>query len=497
MKRSIDHLKTTVYDLLVVGGGINGASIAHLAAKRGLKTALLEKGDFGSGTSSKSTKMIHGGIRYLENMEFDLVYESLHERLTQLEAAPHLVKPLGLIIPVYRTDKRPVWMMRLGVFLYDLLAGKFVVKPHKGMSAQEIIAAEPRIEQNGLTGGVLYYDAQMDDYRLCLENVLSADQAGADTANHVEVYAFLKEGKKAVGVHAHDLLTGEKFEVRAKKVVCTAGPWTNILLRLDHTGAPKKVRTTKGVHLVLRGEMTKNAYLIASQRDNRIFFIIPWYGTTLIGTTDTSYSKSPDQVRVEPEDIQYLIGETKRVFPGMDLSEKNIITSFAGLRPLIRKGGSPNKLSRKHLYYKSPSGVFFVVGGKYTTYRKVSAECLDKIFKKVPNEKFELYGGGKIVENPKDVSAKTGVPEDSVKALMARYGTRYKDVLALAERAPELKQKISPELPLIKAEVPYAIEVEMARSVEDVFYRLFLNYTAMSEQTRLIITKYIEQCLKG
>ncbi len=478
MQRNIEQLRKTTYDILVVGGGINGASIAHLAAREGRSVALLEKGDFASGTSSKSTKLIHGGLRYLENLEFDLVYESLKERRAQLQAAPHLVKPLAFVIPVYEGDRRPLWMMRLGVFLYDLLAGPYKIGPREGLSRERILELEPGLKKEGLKGGVLYYDAQMDDARLCLENVLAADDAGAHVANYVRVTDFVKEKGRAVGVRAVDVLSGKPFEVRAKRVVVTGGPWSNELLRLDAPKAREKVRATKGIHIVYKDKLSHHALFIPSGSDKRIFFVIPWLGHSLIGTTDTDYKGSPDSVTAEPADIDYLMRETRRVFPQMDLSEGKILSTFAGLRPLVRQGGSESKVSRKHLFYRSPSGVIFVVGGKYTTYRKVAEDCLKKIFRgfKTPGP-FTVYGSGAILEAAEDVACRLKMDEALIRELTERYGSRSQDLFDMVEADPCLGEKLSNDPPVIRAEIVYSMKIEMACTEEDIVARrLPLSY---------------------
>jgi len=347
MKRDIPKLAREQYDVLVIGGGINGAAIAHTASLNGLKTALLEKNDFASGTSSKSTKLIHGGLRYLENFEFDLVNEALKERSVQLKSAPHLVRPLKFVIPVYKTDKRPLWKMRLGVWLYDFFSRKHMVEKHQTLSAAEVSRLIPGLVREDLIGGVSYGDAQMNDARLCLENILSAAQQGADIANYAEIRSLVQVNGKVVGVKAVDNRDHKTFEIKAKKVVCAVGPWTNIFMRKENSQAPPQIRTTKGVHIVVKGRISNHALLIPAQRDRRVFFVIPWMENSLIGTTDTDYAGNPDDVSVKQEDIDYLIDETKRVFPHMDFDNNNIITTFAGLRPLVSKEGSPSKLSHR------------------------------------------------------------------------------------------------------------------------------------------------------
>ncbi len=488
MLRDIEKLSQGEYDLVVIGGGINGAAIAHKAAARRWRVALLEKNDFASGTSSKSTKLIHGGIRYLENFEFDLVRESLKERSIQFQSVPHLVKPMPFVVPVYKGDKRPLWMMSFGVWLYDFLAGRYKIGEHKRLSKEEIMSLEPAIDHQNLVGGVMYFDAQMDDARLCLENVLSAAQKGAQVANYVEVKEFIKENGRAVGIKAIDRLAQKSFQIKAKKFVCTVGPWTNEVLKNDHPSAPPKIRLTKGVHIVYEGELTQHALLLTTKKDSRVFFIIPWMGNSLIGTTDTDYRESPDQVVAEESDIEYLLTETQRVFPGISLSLDKVITTFAGLRPLVVGEGSPSNLSRKHLIFENYSGVAFVIGGKYTTYRKIAEDCVAKIAAGLAPRKrdmaspasetsYPLYGSGSIEENAESLAEQYGLPVTSVEYLMDIYGTRYKDILTLTLNRPDFKKTICTCSPAIAAQIVYSIEVEMARTSDDILTRrLGLTY---------------------
>lgn len=471
--RNIKRLASGPYDVLVVGGGINGAAVAHMAALNGLSVALLDKGDFAGGTSSKSTKLIHGGLRYLEHLELGLVRESLHERFVQMQSAPHLVHRLGFILPVYKKDPRPLWMMRLGVSLYDGLSGKYDIGRPRALTAKEIVHFVPSIKREDLMGGVFYYDAQMNDARLCLENVLSARAHGAHVANYVDVRSLIKENGKAAGVEAVDLLTNQKLTIRARHVVAAVGPWTNTFMQKESAQAPPKVRTTKGVHMVYRGQFAPHA-VFQSVRDGRMVFMIPWHGNTLIGTTDTDYTGRPDDVSVDDQDIAYLMEAAQDLLPAVTLSEKNIISTFAGLRPLVSRSGDPSKVSRRHVVEKSYSGIIYIMGGKYTTYRKIAEDCLKLCTSKKikeTHERFPVYGSGPIDVSVEDDAARFGVSAEQVQYLREQYGVRYDQVLNLVLQDRSLAEPLCSCSPAIKAQVVYARQVECAVYPEDIIER--------------------------
>lgn len=486
MFRDISRFANKEYDLLVIGGGINGAAVANIASGAGMSVALIEKGDFASGTSSKSTKLIHGGIRYLENFEFDLVAESLHERFVAIQSTPYLVKPLPFVIPVYSGDRRPLWMMKLGVYLYDRLSGRYKIGQHQTLTKEQIIQMAPGIKQERLAGGVLYYDAQMDDARLCLENILSADQKRAHIINYAEVISFMKESGRAVGVRVKDLLGVHAVSIRAKRIVSTVGPWTNAFLKLDNEKNTPLVRTTKGIHLVYRGQISdlpagrQAALLLTAENERRIFFVIPWKGNSLIGTTDTDFKDSPDRVSVEDADIDYLLKEAKRFFPALNFRRENIIATFAGLRPLVAQPGNPSKVSRKHVIHETSSGVIFVMGGKYTTYRKIAQDCLSYVLKgkaRFSGDEYPLFGSGRIEEPVAMIAGQFGVSKETVEYLRGIYGTKYTDVLSFIKVNEQSRKPLCTCSPAIEAQVFYAIKNEMAVTPDDVIWRrLSLGY---------------------
>lgn len=476
MKRDLERLKRQTFDLLVVGGGINGAAIAHLAALRGLTTALIEKNDFASGTSSKSSKLMHGGIRYLENFQFSLVREALHERAFHVRTLSHLVQPLPFVIPVYEGDRRPLWMMRAGVMLYDFLAGSKNIGRHQVLSREEILKAEPGLKPEGLRGGVLYYDALMDDVRVCLENVLAASERGAVCANYLEALSLIKENGRAAGVKALDRRnpSGTAVEIRARRIVVCGGAWTNELLRRDDARLQPRIRPTKGAHLIIDRKISQHALLIPARRDKRIFFVIPWKQGTMIGTTDTDYAGSPDQVQADDQDLDYLLEETRRVFPELSIRREDVRISFAGLRPLLRHEGAASKISREHEIFEAPSGVHYIAGGKYTTYRAIAEDFVGRLIKGPSIEKFY---SAPLKESPASFSSRTNLAPETAAYLLGIYGSRAEEIVQLVKRDPALAERIHPAHPAIAAQVVYARDVEMAETAEDVIQRrLMLAY---------------------
>ncbi len=463
------------YDLLVVGGGINGAAIANIASREGLSVALVEKQDFAGGTSSRSTKLAHGGLRYLESFEFDLVAESLRERFIQWKNVPYLVKPLRFVIPVYRGDRRPLWMMKLGVSLYDFLSGKYIVEKHKFLSKEEVLEAIPSLKREGLIGGVAYSDCRMDDARLCLENILSAREYGAHIANYAQVVSFLKVGTQlTAGANVKDILTGQEIAIKAHRVVCAAGPWANEMMRLDTPNSLDKIRLTKGVHIVYKEKISDAALLLQAGKDNRVFFVIPFEDHSLIGTTDTDYTDSPDEVESDSDDIEYLLSQAAQFLPDLKLSREKIVTTFAGLRPLVFAPGAPSTISRKHLIEENKSGVIYVLGGKYTAYRMMAQECVEKVLggrKLKCSMEYPLYGGGEVVADGQEISKRFGISVYSAAYLLTKYGAKYGEVLKLIEHNRTLAECLCDCSPAIKAQVVYSIESEMAVTADDIIWR--------------------------
>lgn len=378
-----ERLAKRRFDLLVVGGGISGAGIARDAALRGLAVALVDRDDFASGTSSRTSRLVHGGVRYLEHGYLHLVFEASRERRLLLDLAPLLVHPLKFTWPVYRGARIPRWKLGAGLWLYDLLALFRNVARHRRLSRDEVLAAEPRLAHDGLVGGAAYFDAQTQDARLTLAVVVDAVAAGAVALNHAAAVSLLSEGDRAAGARIRDELTGETFDVHASLVVNATGPWTDTLRRLEDPSARPAVLGTKGVHLTVPAGRVGNAgaLILLSPVDGREMFVLPNGAHTLIGTTDTPTREHPEQVRASRGEVKYLLDSVNAFFPAARLEADDVVCAWAGIRPLVASwgGGDPAKASREHELATGPRGMITVTGGKLTTYRSMAEEAVDVV----------------------------------------------------------------------------------------------------------------------
>lgn len=471
------------FDVLVIGGGINGAGIARDAAMRGLRTALVERADFASGTSSRSSRLVHGGVRYLEHGHLHLVFESSRERRTLMRIAPHLVRPLRFTWPVYRGARIPRWKLRAGLFMYDALAVFRNVGKHRGLDEREVLAREPSLRRDGLLGGAEYYDAATDDARLTLANVLAAEEHGAAVVNHAGVVRLLHERGRTVGAVVRDSLEPADITVRASVVVNATGPWTDAVRLLDATDAPSAVRGTKGVHIAVPRERlaTNGALTLLSPTDGRVMFALPSTATTIIGTTDTPTDARPEDVRAAPDEVEYLLAAANAFFPAAHLTMSDVIAAWAGIRPLVASGfrGDAASASREHRIDRSVSGLLSVTGGKLTTYRSMSAEVVTLVERALgrPASRSRTahvpLPGGDVRSMDESLRAATLEVGDAVVArrLVEAHGTRWREVAALTVAEPALARRIARELPYLLAEVVYAVEREMAMTLADVLVR--------------------------
>jgi len=348
-----DALRREEFDLLVVGGGITGAAAARDAAGRGLDVALVEAGDFATGTSSRSSRLVHGGLRYLETYDFALVFEASAERRRLLELAPHVVHPLPFLFPVYRGGPTPWLMLQAGMWLYDALSLFRNIHRHRTLSTGDVAREEPKLRRDGLSGAAKYYDAAVDDARLTLANARGAHEAGAAVVSHAEVVAFLNDGKGVRGARVRDRITGDEVEVRARVTLNATGPWSDTVRRLADPAAKPRLRPTKGVHILVDRERigNRNAITFQSPIDGRVMFVLPWGDFTYVGTTDTDYAGDPADVRADAADVEYLVTSANSVFPSAKLTAADVVSTWAGIRPLLAPraaGAKESATSREH-----------------------------------------------------------------------------------------------------------------------------------------------------
>ncbi len=466
----LKNLETPEWDVLIIGGGATGLGTAVDAASRGYKTVLLEQSDFAKASSSRSTKLIHGGLRYLQQGNIHLVKEALRERGILCDNAPHLVHRLPFLVPLYHWWEAPFY--GIGLKVYDLLAGELGLEPSRHLSRAQTLRALPNLHQEGLRGGALYYDGQFDDARLAITLAQTAVQQGATVLNYFKATSFIKKNGKIVGVRAKDEETGDAVRLYAKVVVNATGIFSDEIRHLDSPKCPSHMVPSQGVHLVLPASFldSKTAILVPHTDDGRVIFLVPWHDRVIVGTTDTLLKKAVLEPCAQKQEIDFLLKHAARYLT-KEPTHSDILSHFAGIRPLVKQKSvrKTSSISRDHVITVSSSGLVTIAGGKWTTYRKMAEDTIDRAISigglpRRPSYTFELklFGYAKGLD-----------PQDP----WSTYGSEIKAIRKLSQSHPGLKKKLSPNLPYTFAHVQWAIDHEMALSLEDV----------LSRRTRLLL----------
>jgi len=471
----LEALGTRQFDVFVIGGGITGCGIAYEAAARGLAVALVDKGDFASGTSSRSSRLVHGGVRYLEHGHIHLVFESSAERRALLRLAPHLVRPLEFTWPVYEGARISRWKLGAGLFAYDALALFRNVARHHRLSHDAVLEREPALQTAGLEGGASYFDAATDDARLTLANAIGAVEAGAVAVNHAGVSRLIVEQGRAVGAVVHDALGDAEVDVRARTVINATGPWSDDVRALDDGAAPA-VRGSKGAHIsVPRAKLgNRNAVTMISPVDGRVLFALPAGELAIVGTTETETHALPDDARASREDVQYLLSAANWFFPTADLREDDVVSAWAGIRPLVSDDAvNPGALSREHAIHTSSHGVVSITGGKLTTYRVMARDVVDAVAGKARSalrKSPHPLPGGDFSSFPDLVARITDATHDAVLAehLASSFGTRWNEAWSAIKADT---RRVVDGLPYTFGEMVYCARHEMAETLGDLLVR--------------------------
>ncbi len=484
MIRDFSKLKQGPFDILVIGGGIYGAWTAYDAALRGMKVALIDKGDWASGTSSASTKLIHGGLRYLEQLRLDMVRACLDERRRLTRLAPHMVTPLRFFLPMYEENRVGPLFLKTGLVLYDFLAGKDQpVKPHHSVSRKRILSQYPFLEDEDLERGFTYGDCQMDDFRFTLDVVKGAVTSGAMAVSYARAVQLISKGKQVAGASVEDLLTGECIDVESKIVVNAAGPWAPMI---DNVHVMSSfVRLSKGVHLVMPALPTKDAMLLMTRNDNRVFFMVPWYGKTLVGTTDVDYKDDPDKISVTAADVDYLLTESNRYLKDLQWDASSVIGGFSGLRALKNDPGrSASEVSREWSCVEPRPGMMVSVGGKFTSARVDAGKMVDRLMEllerpvlgesptktlplpSTPSGDFKSWKRKARIQN-----IQAGMDKETAVWSMFRYGKGVNELQRLVRLFPNLGKRLAPALPFCRAEIVHSVTTEMVIHLEDLLLR--------------------------
>ncbi|MCP5468259.1 MAG: FAD-dependent oxidoreductase [Deltaproteobacteria bacterium] len=501
----IKKLQESFFDLLIIGGGASGAGAALDAASRGLKVALVEKNDFAAGTSSRSTKLIHGGVRYLElavkqrsREQYQLVKDALRERATLLKIAPHLSRPIPLVTPIYSLFGGPYFWT--GLKMYDRLAGKRSVGKSKYLSRKKAIKRFPMLKAKGLKGGVLYYDGQFDDARMNVTLIRTAIDYGATALNHIEVIGLIKENTHLSGAKVKDIISEKNFDIKARVIINATGPFCDKIRFMDDPQARSILRASSGIHIVLdkRFSPPHTGLLIPETEDGRVLFLLPWLGHTLVGTTDNP-ANIEDNPHASEQDIEYLLRHVVKYF-NIPVTRQDVLSSWSGLRPLV---SDPNfadtaKLSRDHVINISPSGLITLTGGKWTTYRKMAEDVINQAITlgsltpthACQSENILLKGSQSYSEDyTQKLVDSFHIDEDIAKHLATSYGTESPQVLQIG--AKQHLQRLSKDYPYIEAEILYAIHEELACNAVDILARrmrlAFLNQEVAKEALPLCL----------
>lgn len=491
----LEQLARDQFDVLVIGGGITGAGVALDAAARGYRVALVEKADFASGTSSKSTKLAHGGIRYLPQFDFAMIHEGVVERGLMVRHAPFLVRPQPFVIPVYEDMHWPSslpirprtafgldLLLDIGLWMYDLMAGRLNIGRHKRISAEKTVERAPKLRSRGLKKALLYYDAQTNDAQLTVTLLRTAAQFGAVVTNYTEVTSFTRANGKLNGAVVRDVLTNQQLTISARHIINATGVFSEQVVALTGDESKATIEPSKGIHLVVDRErlrISDTAVVLPETEDGRILYVIPWQSRAIIGTTDTG-SGNLDDPQAGPEDIAYLIRHINQYLE-VNLTNDDILSVYAGYRPLVKsRGARAADLSRTHVVLQEVNGMVTIVGGKLTTYRRMAQDTVDVLAKRdgmpisQPTKNLLLAGAIGWRDAKREIEARgqqLGLAPDIIEHLEFNFGSHARSILDLIEKDESLRERLVLDLPYVRAEVVYACRAEMAMTLEDVLAR--------------------------
>lgn len=512
----IQQLKETSFDLLIIGGGITGAGIALDATSRGLKVALIDMQDFSAGTSSRSTKLIHGGLRYLKQLEFKLVAEVGKERKIIHHIAPHLTRPEPMLLPIIKNGSLNKYSASIGMWVYEWLAGVHKKERHRFLNIEQTLEVEPLLNKDNLTGGILFYEYRTDDARLTIEVLKESVNRGVIAINYMKATSFLYNDTKINGARVTDQLSNEVFDVKSKYVINACGPWVDELDSLDKKTIESKLQITKGVHFVFDWKkFPAKQSLYFDTHDKRMLFVIPREGKTYIGTTDTFYKGEMINPGITGDDRDYVLKCMNTYFPQHPLTIKDIESAWAGLRPLIKKASKgPSEISRKDEMFESESGLLTIAGGKLTGYRKMAQRIVNKLSDNIYKQEDKhiskcvtqdiILSGGKIYNSPNfsefakenlSLGISLGLTHEDCQSLIHRYGSNISEIYKIIEK---LKNEHH-ELPIsIRAQIVYTIHNEMCVSISDFLIRrtssLYFNIELVKQWKQLILL-YMQEVL--